>query len=88
MTMIRSFLIGAAVILVVGCTATAPPQPVAFTCMSENPGMCELQRAGHDMRYRRALEDYTQQLAVEKAEYQRKADENCRFVHGADSIFC
>ncbi len=86
--MIRLFLISAAVILVVGCATTAPPQPVGFTCSSENPGMCELQRAGHDMRYRRALENYTQQLAAEKAEYQRMADENCRFVYGVDSIFC
>lgn len=86
--MIRLFLISAAVILAVGCTTTAPPQPVVFTCSSENPGMCELQRAGHDMRYRQALENYTQQLAVKKAEYQRLTDENCMFVHGADSIFC
>ncbi len=86
--MIRLFLISAAVFLVVGCTTNAPPQPAAFTCMSENLGMCELQRAGHDMRYRRALEDYAQQLAEEKAEFQSMADENCRFIHGADSIFC
>ncbi len=84
----RLSLIGAAAIVMAACATTQPPQPKAFTCTSDIPGMCELQRAGHDMRFQQALVAYTQQQAEEKAEYQRKADENCRFVFGADSNFC
>lgn len=84
----RLFLIVAATLVMVGCATTQPRQPRAFTCTSDIPEMCELQRTGHDMRFRQALVASTQQQAEEKAAYQRKADENCRFVLGADSNFC